>query len=258
MKLKLFDRDHSAVGYDFEVINPEVLLNQPAECSAIEDFSFKAFCQGNKHIKSAFEASSDQAEFAALFKAQVKDGLQTIISANQAKPDSGFVIVARATSIENKPIVGFLMGVRNGIQLPSQSYNDKVHGSKCGLGEGIWSAFGPVIMAFDFEKMSKHQNLFMLGLTAVDQQHFKKGIATGMLNCLSAILAKTGYDGAFSIATSAGAYALRDHMQNRKVFLETNSICFAGVSFEDANKLEAFIDIDLNCRTTPSAGMTNQ
>lgn len=43
MKLKLFDRDHSAVGYDFEVINPEVLINQPVECSAIEDFSFSEF-----------------------------------------------------------------------------------------------------------------------------------------------------------------------------------------------------------------------
>ncbi|MDQ2994268.1 MAG: hypothetical protein M3R00_04890, partial [Pseudomonadota bacterium] len=64
--------------------------------------------------------------------------------------------------------------------------------------------------------------------------------------------ARADYEGAFSIATSEGAYALRDRMKDFKVFLETDSICFAGVAIGDSNLLESFRDIDTNCRVTGS------
>lgn len=235
-------------------VKPETLLANEADCLAIENFTLASFCKDNPHVAKAFSESSDQTEFSQLFKAQIKDGLENTILANQARANSGLVIIARDLRSENKPIIGFLMGVRNGVQLPSEAYNKKVSTSTCGLSKTFEEAFGPVMNAYNLPKLSQHDKLFMLCMTAVHPEHRRIGIAAGMINFLNKTLEQTHYDGYFSIATSQAARALVEKVQpkHRKIFLETASICFIGFAFDkqDQPGLKALEDIYNNCRTT--------
>jgi ribosomal protein S18 acetylase RimI-like enzyme len=236
-------------------IKPATLLANEAECLAIENFTLKSFCQDNPHVAKAFSQSPDQTEFSRLFKEQIKDGLENIIIANQTRANSGFVIIARDLRSANKPIIGFLMGVRNGVQLPSEAYNKKVFTSTCGLSKTMEDAFGPVMNTYNLPKLSQHDNLFMLCMTAVHPEHRRIGIASGMIKCLNKTLEQTHYDGCFTIATSQAARTLVEKVQpkQRKIFLETASICFIGFAFdkEDQPGLQALEDIYNNCRVMP-------